>query len=203
VIPGRQKHVKGAFGRLFLCDIATMRNLFFSLMCMVVCSAALGQAASIQWMSLEEAVEAQKKEPRKIMMDVYTQWCGPCKMMMANTFTNANVINYVNANYYAVKFDAESPSEVQFQGETYSNPTYDPNRRGRNGVHELSRALGVNAYPTLVYFDEKAGVIAPISGYKQPGQMELYLKFFHEAYQPGAGQEAWEQYRDSFEYTWR
>ena len=69
MIPGRQKHVKGAFGRLFLCDIAAMRNLFFSLMCMVVCSAALGQAASIQWMSLEEAVEAQKKEPRKIMMD--------------------------------------------------------------------------------------------------------------------------------------
>ena len=120
-------------------------------MCMVVYSAAFGQAASIQWMSLEEAVEAQKREPRKIMMDVYTQWCGPCKMMMANTFTNANVINYVNANYYAVKFDAESPGDIQFQGETYSNPTYDPNRRGRNGVHELSRALGVNAYPTLVY----------------------------------------------------
>ena len=95
MIPARQKHVKGAFGRLFLCDIAPMRNLIFSLMCMAVCSAALGQAASIQWMSLEEAVEAQKKEPRKIMMDVYTQWCGPCKMMMANTFTNANVINYV------------------------------------------------------------------------------------------------------------
>ena len=37
------------------------------------------------------------------MMDVYTKWCGPCKMMMANTFTNANVIEYINANYYAVK----------------------------------------------------------------------------------------------------
>ena len=95
------------------------------------------------------------------------------------------------------------PATFNSKAKTYSNPTYDPNRRGRNGVHELSRALGVNAYPTLVYFDEKAGVIAPISGYKQPGQMELYLKFFHEAYQPGAGQEAWEQYRDSFEYTWR
>ena len=70
-------------------------------------------------------------------------------------------------------------------------------------MHELSRALGVNAYPSLEYFDEKADVIAPISGYKQPGQMELYLKFFHEAYKPGAGQEAWEQYRDSFKYTWR
>ena len=64
---------------------------------MVVGSLAFGQAASINWISLEEAVVAQQKEPRKIMMDVYTKWCGPCKMMMANTFTNANVIEYVNA----------------------------------------------------------------------------------------------------------
>ena len=139
------------------------------------------------------------------MMDVYTQWCGPCKMMMANTFTNANVIEYVNANYYAVKFDAESPEPVTFQGTEFTNPNYDhdPNHRGRNGVHQLSRAMKVNAYPTIVYLDEKANVIAPISGYKQPSQMELYLKFFHEAYQQGVDQSAWETYRDGFTYTWR
>ena len=165
---------------------------------MVVGSLAFGQAASINWISLEEAVAAQQKEPRKIMMDVYTQWCGPCKMMMANTFTNANVIEYVNANYYAVKFDAESPEPVTFQGTEFTNPDYDPNRRGRNGVHQLSRAMKVNAYPTIVYLDEEANVIAPISGYKQPSQMELYLKFFHKAYQQGADQSVWEAYRDAF-----
>ena len=154
-------------------------------------------------MSLEEAVAAQQKEPRKIVMDVYTKWCGPCKMMMANTFTNASVIEYINSNYYAVKFDAESPDPGTYQGNEFKNPTYDPNRRGRNGVHELSRALKVNAYPTLVYFDEDANVIAPISGYKQPAQMELYLKFFNEAWRSGFDQAAWESYRDNFEYTWR
>ena len=105
---------------------------------MVVGGLAFGQAASINWITLEEAVAAQQKEPRKIMMDVYTQWCGPCKMMMANTFTNANVIEYVNANYYAVKFDAESPEPVTFRGTEFTNPDYVPNARGRNGVHQLS-----------------------------------------------------------------
>jgi len=170
---------------------------------MVVGNLAFGQAASINWISLEEAVAAQQKEPRKIMMDVYTQWCGPCKMMMANTFTNANVIEYVNENYYAVKFDAESPDPVTFQGTEFTNPDYNPSARGRNGVHQLSRAMKVNAYPTIVYLDEEANVIAPISGYKQPYQMELYLKFFNEAYQPGVDQTAWEEYRDNFAYTWR
>ena len=42
---------------------------------------ATAQQTSINWMSLEEAVAAQQDEPRKIMMDVYTQWCGPCKMI--------------------------------------------------------------------------------------------------------------------------
>ena len=180
-----------------------MRNFVLTCMALAMAHLTFGQAAGIQWMSIEEAVEAQKKEPRKIMMDVYTKWCTPCKMMMANTFTNADVIEYLNANYYAVKFDAESPDPVSFKDNVYSNPTYDPNRRGRNGVHELSRVLGVSAYPTLVYMDEEANIIAPISGYKQPGQLELYLKFFRDAYQPNGDQGVWEEFRDSFTATWR
>ena len=159
---------------------------------------ARGQHAAINWMSLEEAVEAQKDEPRKIMMDVYTQWCGPCKMMMRNTFTNADVIAYINANYYAVKFDAESPEPIEYQDRTFENPGWRPNARGRNSTHQLSRALGVRAYPTLVYFDENATVITPISGYKTPRQLELYLKFFAEEYTSGVKQEKWEKFRDTF-----
>ena len=159
---------------------------------------ARGQHAAINWMSLEEAVEAQQDEPRKIMMDVYTQWCGPCKMMMRNTFTNADVIAYINANYYAVKFDAESPEPIEYQDRTFENPGWRPNARGRNSTHQLSRALGVRAYPTLVYFDENATVITPISGYKTPRQLELYLKFFAEEYTSGVQQEKWEKFRDTF-----
>jgi len=160
----------------------------------------IGQAQqmSINWMSLEEAIEAQQENPRKIMMDVYTQWCGPCKMMMRNTFTNADVISYINANYYAVKFDAESPGPVTYQDRTFGNPGWNPNARGRNSTHELSRALGVNAYPTLVYFDEKGAVISPIAGYKTAQQLELYLKFFAEEFTTDVQQEQWEKFRDNF-----
>ena len=157
------------------------------------------QHSGINWISLEEAIEAQESEPRKIMMDVYTQWCGPCKMMMRNTFTNADVITYINTNYYAVKFDAESPAPVTYQDKTFQNPGWNPNARGRNSTHQLSRALGVNAYPTLVYFDENANVIAPISGYKTPRQLELYLKFFADHYKEGVQQQEWEKFRDTFQ----
>ena len=38
-----------------------------------------GQA--IKWISFEQAIKAQKENPKKILMDVYTDWCGPCKLM--------------------------------------------------------------------------------------------------------------------------
>lgn len=165
--------------------------------------ATFAQGASINWLTVDELEAAQEKEPRKVMVDVYTKWCGPCKMMMRNTFTNPDVISYLNENFYAVKFDAEGPDPVEFKGQTYSNPTYVPNKPGRNGVHELSRALQVRAYPTLVYLDEELEMIAPISGYKTPQQLELYLRFFDDAWARGTTQEEWDNFQQSFTPTFQ
>jgi len=176
-----------------------MKNLILILG--LFCSSALfAQTSSINWISIEEAVEAQKTNPKKIIMDVYTSWCGPCKMMMKNTFTDLNVIAYINQNYYAVKFNAESPDEIDFQGRTFTNPTYDANKKGRNGVHELSRALQVSAYPTIVYMNEEAQVIAPIKGYQTPPQIELYLRFFNEG--DYTSQDDWSAFSESFKPSW-
>ena len=49
------------------------------IICVLITMVAFVQAQEINWMSLENAVELQKKTPKKIMMDVYTNWCGPCK----------------------------------------------------------------------------------------------------------------------------
>ena len=157
-------------------------------------------AQEINWISLEEAVALQKKAPKKILMDVYTNWCGPCKMLDRNTFSNPDVANYINKYYYAVKFNAEGNDTVEFKGKTYSNPNYDPAKANRrNSAHELTRYLSVRAYPTVVYFDEDANVIAPISGYLQPSQIELYLKLFKgDDYKSVNTAEAWKAYQENF-----
>ena len=59
----------------------SIRALFLPLLLGALTVTTFAQQAHVQWMSLEEAAEAQKTEPRKVMMDVYTQWCGPCKMI--------------------------------------------------------------------------------------------------------------------------
>ena len=150
-------------------------------------------------------MDAQAQEPRKIIMDVYTQWCGPCKMMMANTFTHPDVIDFINDNYYAVKFDAEGPDPVTFQGELYENEGYREGVRGRNSPHPFSRALGVSAYPTLIFMSEKGQIIAPIPGYQTPFQLERFLTFFNELYSPNWSgtqlQAEWEAFDTTFEST--
>lgn len=136
-------------------------------------------AQNIKWVTLEEAVALQKKNPKKIMMDMYTTWCGPCKMLDRNTFQNKDVAAYVNEHYYAVKFNAEGNDTVNFKDKTFTNPNYNPAKAyGRNSGHQLSGYFSVRAYPTIVFLDEKAEFIAPIPGYKSPQQLELYLKLF-------------------------
>jgi len=146
---------------------------------LLVFTSLVSNAQQIHWVTLEEAMALQKKEPKKIMMDVYTNWCGPCKMLDKNTFHNKDVVAYVNAHYYAVKFNGEGNSVINYTGNSYDNPNYDASRANkRNSAHSLARYLQIRAYPTIVFFDEKGDVIAPIAGYQKPTQIELYLKLF-------------------------
>lgn len=175
-----------------------MKKIFIVLAVMFFVSAN-SIAQEIKWVTLEEALTLQKKKPKKIMMDVYTNWCGPCKMLDKNTFQNADVAKYVNNNYYAVKFNAEGNDVVKYKNATYTNPGYKPERTGRNTVHDLTHLLKVNAYPTIVFFDEKGEVIFPLRGYQNPQQIELYLKMFKDdKHKDMAKQEDFNAYYSAF-----
>lgn len=156
-------------------------------------------AQEINWLSIEEAVALQEKEPRAIIMDVYTTWCGPCKMLDKNTFKNPDVINYINSNYYAVKFNAEGNETVSFKDKTFSNPNYDPAKaKRRNSPHEFSQFLRISAFPTIVFLDGQANYIAGIKGYKGPQQIELYLKLFNSDDYKNMTQESFNAYYEKF-----
>lgn len=177
-----------------------MKQLFLALLFFApIISTAQKIENKIKWVTIEEVQELIKEEPRKIFIDVYTTWCGPCKMMMANTFTNPDLIDYVNEHYYAVKFNAESPDAIVFNGETYENPDYDPARKGRNGVHQFARYMQVRAYPTIMYVDENLNFLTPDTGYKTATQMELLLKFFAEdKHKTVTTQEQFDEFRSDF-----
>lgn len=178
-----------------------MKKIIFLLF---IFSSAVVSAQKINWMTMNEALEAQKQTPKKIFMDVYTVWCGPCKLLDKNTFSNKDVIKYVNEHYYAVKFNAEGTEEVAFEDFTYTNPNYQEGRKGRNATHFFADALKLRGYPSLVFFEEDGTLIQAIPGYKTPAQLEVYLKMIgSDEYKEVNTPEAWQAYQENFKNTFK
>jgi thioredoxin-related protein len=154
---------------------------------------------SIQWMTLAEAIVAQKVKPKKIMIDVYTDWCGPCKLMDKNTFLNRDVAAYISKHYYAVKFNAEGNESITYSGNEFSNPNYDPEKKGRNATHQFTQYLGIRGYPSLIFMSETNDLIMPLVGYQKPRQIELFLKMIKQGdYMIFSKPEDFEKYKKSF-----
>lgn len=131
----------------------------------------------VKWMSFEEALEKSKTEKRKIFVDVYTDWCGWCKVMDKNTFSEPEVARMLNEHFYPVKFDAEQTKDIEFAGRTFK---FIPS--GNKGVHELAAALLNNqlSYPTVVFLDEEFRMIQPLPGYQKAPEFHRIISFIGE-----------------------
>jgi len=127
----------------------------------------VGQEATvetIEWLTWEEALERNKTEKRKIIVDVYTQWCTWCKKMDERTYKRENITKQINEDFYAVKFDAEQKEDIIFNNKIYSYVK----GFGKKGYHELAQEImnGRMSYPTTVFIDEDLNVIQPIPGFQ-------------------------------------
>ncbi len=134
-------------------------------------------AQQINWLTWEEAVEQSKKEPKKIFVDVYTDWCTWCKKMDETTFTDPNISRYLNENYYAVKLNAQQEKDINYKGENYQFIN-----RGVHSFHEFAWEImnGQMKYPTVVFIDEDLEVIQSIPGFRNPFDLELFMMYFGE-----------------------
>lgn len=136
--------------------------------------------ALVKWMTFEEAVEKSKLEKRKIFIDVFTEWCGWCKVMDKNTFTDPEVAKVLNAKFYPVKFDAEQTGDITFRGTTFKFVPY-----GNNGSHQLAMALLNNqmSYPNFVFLDEDFRIVpvipgsTSVPGYRKPEEFHVFLSY--------------------------
>lgn len=158
----------------------------FTLLLTLLCSIVVYSQEKINWLNFEEAMELNKTTPRPIMIDMYTSWCGWCKKMDATTFSDSAIIAYVNKNFYAVKFDAETKAEIRYKDSVYTNNNIgklDANGRPvRSKSHSLAQLLmgGRMSYPTVVYMVTEKNIIAPVPGYLSPENIEPVLLYFGE-----------------------
>ncbi|WP_035804153.1 thioredoxin family protein [Lunatimonas lonarensis] len=123
---------------------------------LLACSVQLSMAQEkINWYTFEEVIQLAEQNPKMILVDVYTDWCGWCKKMDKETFTDKQVIAYVNENFYAVKLNAENKkNKFTFRGKEYSE-------------EDMARAMRVRSYPNFVIMDAAMENITQLPGYRE------------------------------------
>lgn len=130
------------------------------------------QAQRVSWLTWDQAVRLSQNEakPKKVFVDVYTDWCGWCKKMEKETFQHPKVAAYMQEHFYMVKLNAEGEAPIVFRGKVFE---FVPS--GKRGYHEFAASLlqGKMNYPTVVFLDEKLKMLSPVPGYQK---VEPFLK---------------------------
>jgi len=145
--------------------------------------------SNIKWMTIEEAYALNQKTPKKFVIDVFTDWCGWCKVMDKKTFTNPAVADFINQNYYAVKLNAEQKEDIVLGKDKFSYVS-----QGDRGYNQLAASLLRNqvSYPTVVFLDEKMQLIQPVPGFMEAPAFHQVITFFGGDYYQ---KESFEQFK--------
>jgi len=149
-------------------------------------NAAVSQE-NVKWYSIEEAIQLATVEPRVLVIDVFTDWCGWCKRMDATTFSDPAVAEILNKHFYPVKLNAEGKEDIVIGERTFKFVD-----NGRRGYHEIAAIItkGRLSYPTISYVDDQGKVLEAAPGYKTADQFKVYLSYYaDEAYKTKTFQE--------------
>jgi thiol-disulfide isomerase/thioredoxin len=129
-----------------------------------ITNSLIGQNRSISFIEKPwaEILKTAQKEQKMIFLDAYTTWCGPCKWMAANIFTNDTVADFYNKNFICSHFDMEKGEGL-----------------------ELAKTYHVKAYPTLLFLTPAGEIVHIRVGAPRKGKD--YIDMGTVALTPGDG----------------
>jgi thioredoxin-related protein len=168
--------------------------VLFGWISVFACAQKPAPVSKVEWMTLEQVAASMQKERRPILIDLYTDWCGWCKVMDKKTYSNKKVSAYLQQKFYSVKLNAEGKQSITWNGKLYRfNANYK--------THDFAMYLtgGQLSYPTTVIIPVEQLQPQAIPGYLEPKEFELVVKYFGEG---KFGKVPFNQFQQQFKSTW-
>lgn len=135
--------------------------------------------AQVEWKTIEEAAKVDTKTNQKLFfIDFSTSWCGWCKKMDKETFSDPVVAAILNKYYIPVHFDAEGDAQFVWDDREFKGAGMLSN--GRKGTHPFTFAvLGKNVgYPSCAFFAKDRHLIQILQGYHSAYDFQMVLWYF-------------------------
>lgn len=119
------------------------------------------------WHNFTDGIREASLTNKKVIVDVYTDWCGWCKRMEKDTYSDDGVKSYLTDNYVLVKLNAESGTKEMLGDAEITQAA-------------LAKAYGVTGYPTTVFLLPDGKFITSVPGYLKPEEYLPMLKYIAE-----------------------
>ncbi|MFU8813429.1 MAG: thioredoxin family protein [Balneolaceae bacterium] len=109
-------------------------------------SLAAAQSSELTVYSLQEALAKAQAEEKKVLIDVFAEWCPYCRRMHTEVYTDPAVIEALNSHFVLVKVNIESENEIEYRGQTMTE-------------RQFSRAMQSTSVPTTLFMDADGEVL--------------------------------------------
>lgn len=137
------------------------------LFCLLITALTISSAKEPQWKTFDDGMKQAKLTGKKVLVDVYTDWCSWCKKMDANTYADKKVSEYLNKNFVIIKLNAEEDGTITYSGEKISPA-------------QFAQGMGVTGYPATLFLKSDGQPITLLPGYSEADMFIHVLTFIGE-----------------------